>query len=81
MSEDDKQTILIFHNEKRSTVAAGHELRGLPGPQPAASDMMEMTWDEELAGMAQYWANQCKWQHRRDKKFSESNIGENIAQV
>ena len=62
-------------------MAAGLELRGLPGPQPPAADMMEMNWDEELADTAQEWANQCKWQHRRDEKFSESKIGENIAQV
>ncbi|KAF4522561.1 hypothetical protein B566_EDAN012852, partial [Ephemera danica] len=43
-----------FHNKYRSVVAAGN----LPG-QPAAQYMMEMKYDENLAVVAQRWADQC----------------------
>lgn len=69
----------MFHNEKRTKVAKGLETRGQPGPQPAAADMMELTWDENLARMAQEWANECNWLHRSE--FSDSIVAENIAQV
>ena len=49
MSPSDQQSIVAAHNELRSKVAQGQETRGRPGPQPPAADMMEMSWDNELA--------------------------------
>ena len=42
--------------------------------QPAAADMMELQWDEELARVAQARADSCVFQHecsdcRRVKRF------------
>ena len=43
-----------------------------------AADMMELTWDLELAKGAQMWANQCLFEHdgRRTCKFNW--IGQNM---
>ena len=49
VSPSDQQSIVAAHNELRSKVAQGQETRGRPGPQPPAADMMEMSWDNELA--------------------------------
>ena len=48
------------HNVLRSRVATGAEARGAPGPQPPAADMKELVWDDELAAVAQRWAEQCR---------------------
>ena len=42
-----------MHNEQRAKVANGHETRGVDGPQPKASNMNELTWNYELAEIAQ----------------------------
>jgi Cysteine-rich secretory protein family len=31
--------------------------------QPKAANMRELTWDEDLAVVAQHWADQCKFEH------------------
>ncbi|XP_014222129.1 venom allergen 3-like [Trichogramma pretiosum] len=59
LSEDEKKRIVDLHNELRAKVARGEESRGSPGPQPKASDMKTMVWDDELATIAQRWADQC----------------------
>ena len=50
----DKQAILHEHNKARQMLA-----QGKVGGQPAAMNMREMIWDEELARIAQRWADQC----------------------
>ena len=37
-----------MHNKLRSKVANGLEKRGSNGPQPSASDMLELVWDDEV---------------------------------
>jgi hypothetical protein len=46
------------HNELRRKVAKGLELRGAngSGPQPAASEMYQLVWDQDLARMSQRFA-------------------------
>ena len=46
-------TILNKHNELRSLVANGEEERGVDGGQPKATNMRELTWNDELAEVAQ----------------------------
>ena len=46
------EVIIAKHNELRQRVASGSEANG---DQPAASDMMKVTWNEELAAIAQHW--------------------------
>lgn len=48
ISMADKSVILDLHNQLRARVANGVEVRGLPGPQPPASDMLELVWDDEV---------------------------------
>ena len=47
------------HHSRR--VAKGEERNMSAGA--TASDMMELTWSDELARGAQLWANQCKVVH------------------
>jgi len=39
LSDAAKKEIIDAHNEYRSKVALGNELRGNPGPQPKAANM------------------------------------------
>ena len=47
LSQAEKATVLDEHNRLRSLVAVGGT------DQPAAADMRELQWDEELARLAQ----------------------------
>ncbi|KAK8777443.1 hypothetical protein V5799_029212 [Amblyomma americanum] len=53
----DRDEILKLHNQYRSQVAQGR-LEGYP----AATDMQELLWDDELAEVAQAHANLCRHQ-------------------
>ncbi|XP_021939333.1 venom allergen 5-like, partial [Zootermopsis nevadensis] len=70
----DRQLILDAHNKARQTVALGRA----PG-QPAASNMLEMVWDEELASAAQRWADKCSLTHDGARDVSRFPVGQNIA--
>ncbi len=53
----------------------------IPGPQPQSSDMLELTWDEELSRIAQRWSDQCDFGHdavRRTGRFAF--VGQNVYQ-
>jgi hypothetical protein len=58
ITREEKRLILEEHNYLRQSVAMGH----VPG-QPAAANMQEMQWDDELAQKSQQWANQCTFHH------------------
>ena len=53
LTDEEKHTLVDVHNTYRSKVAEGREARGAPGPQKPASDMLELTWDNELEETAQ----------------------------
>ena len=40
--------------------------------------MMEMTWDEELAAVAQRWADQCQFGHDASRDVSRYRVGQNV---
>ena len=43
-----------------------------------ASDMMKVTWNEELAAVAQRWADQCTFGHDDDRnKCDGTYVGQN----
>nr|XP_031849264.1 venom allergen 5-like isoform X2 [Nomia melanderi] len=54
LSCEEKQAILDEHNRLRQLVALG-QIHG----QPGAANMREMVWDDELANVAQRWADRC----------------------
>ncbi|GFG39604.1 hypothetical protein Cfor_02878, partial [Coptotermes formosanus] len=74
----DKQTIVDLHNNLRRQVAQGTESRGNPGPQPSAANMRKISWDDELATVAQRWANQCTFGHDACRKVSRFSVGQNV---
>ena len=52
--QEDKRLIVEKHNELRAIVAQGLESRGVGGKrQPEAANMWKLTWDDDLAEVAQ----------------------------
>ncbi|XP_068246095.1 CRISP/Allergen/PR-1-like [Palaemon carinicauda] len=82
VSDSEKKLILKLHNELREKVAKGQETLGNPGPQPSATNMKELVWNDELATVAQAWSEQCPSSHDcyRCRKIKERsyNVGQNI---
>ncbi|KAJ1527884.1 hypothetical protein ONE63_007820 [Megalurothrips usitatus] len=74
VSCQDKQIILDTHNRLRQSVALGRV-----AGQPGAANMMEMTWDDELAAVAQRWADSCLPGHDHSRHVSRFYVGQNIA--
>ncbi|XP_066999093.2 venom allergen 5 [Anabrus simplex] len=72
VDDDQKALIVDLHNRLRNDVASGKEHRGLSGRQPQASNMKKLVWDDEVAKVAQRWADQCTFEHdkcRNDPRF------------
>ncbi|KAI4493529.1 hypothetical protein M0804_001705 [Polistes exclamans] len=79
-TEEEKKLIVSEHNRFRQKVAQGLETRGNPGPQPAASDMNDLVWNDELAHIAQVWASQCQFLvHDKCRNTAKYPVGQNIA--
>ncbi|XP_043483695.1 venom allergen 5-like isoform X2 [Leptopilina heterotoma] len=78
ISEREIREILKVHNDFRSIVALGKERRGNPGPQPAAANMNALIWDNNLAEVAQRWADQCTFQHDFSRQDPRFQVGQNI---
>jgi len=70
----DKQAILHEHNKARQMLALGKV-----GGQPAAMNMREMIWDDELARIAQRWADQCMPGHDHARNVDRFAVGQNVA--
>ncbi|XP_043285622.1 venom allergen 5.02-like [Venturia canescens] len=83
MTAAEIQEVVDLHNEFRAKVASGHEKRGRPGPQPAASNLGPLTWNPELAKIAQTWANQCNIKagtaHDECRNDEHGYVGQNMA--
>jgi len=77
----DKDAIVAKHNNLRRRIAKGQETKGLNGTgQPPATDMNELRWNDELAKVAQRWADQCIWAHDKQRGTSQyENVGQNNA--
>ncbi|XP_026474877.1 venom allergen 3-like [Ctenocephalides felis] len=78
-SAGERAAILRVHNELRSRVASGLEKRGRPGPQPQASNMRFMVWNEELEQFAERWASQCIYSNDLCRDSERFPVGQNIA--
>ncbi len=85
LAESDYKGILDDHNQKRNDVAQGKEKGSGGSSLPKAANMNEMTWNADLAKMAQDWANnlvkKCSGlEHNSIRKCCGfSYVGENIA--
>lgn len=55
LTEQEKNILLEGHNEWRRQVAVGETPN-----QPLATNMMKLVWDDEIAQIAQRWADQCR---------------------
>ena len=52
--QEEQKLIVDKHNELRSIVAKGLEFRGVGGKgQPEAANMRKLSWDDDLAEVAQ----------------------------
>ncbi|CAH1965723.1 unnamed protein product [Acanthoscelides obtectus] len=83
LSEDLKEYIVSIHNDIRNHVASGQETKGGLGRQPSAANMNMLEWDDELAAVAQRWADQCipineTIQHDICKRSKRFEVGQNV---
>ncbi|GIY35593.1 hypothetical protein CDAR_563111 [Caerostris darwini] len=81
LTDKEVQQILKEHNEYRNKVATGKEGRAIDGALPQAANMLQMVWDDELAGVAQKWADNCVYAHdcRDCRRVDYFKVGQNIA--
>ncbi|XP_037078550.1 CRISP/Allergen/PR-1-like [Pollicipes pollicipes] len=80
VSAQEARYIVAEHNELRAKVASGRETRGKTFGQPSAANMNQLEWDDELAKVAQRFADQCMFGHdcldcRRVARFK---VGQNV---
>jgi len=79
VTAEDQNIIVDMHNKLRRDLAKGEA-----GTMPKAANMEKITWDEELAKIAQAQVNKCVYDHdcgdcRKDKNGCYSHVGQNIA--
>ena len=77
VSAADKTVILDAHNIIRQAVKSGaYSANNLP----AAQTMPNLTWDDELATVAQRWADQCIDRHHdKCRNVPRFAVGQNVA--
>lgn len=68
--------IVYEHNRLRQRVALGQ----IPN-QPQAANLEVLRWDNELARVAQNWANNCHYYHNPYRHIGRFLVGENIARI
>jgi len=79
-SQAEIDAIVAKHNELRRKIAKGEETKGVGGGQPSATDMYELKWNDELAQIAQTWADQCTRNHDKQRGTDKyGHVGQNIA--
>jgi len=75
LTEGAKAAIVEAHNEQRRKIARGEETSG---SQPAASNMKKLKWNDEIAAIAQRWADQCIFDHDVNRNTVEGTwVGQN----
>merc|ERR1712106_138607 len=76
LDQATKDELLKTHNELRQKVASGSE-----AGQPGASNMRKLTWNDELAEIAQRWAGQCSFGHDETRNLCDGTlVGQNAYQ-
>ncbi|XP_037081906.1 venom allergen 5-like [Pollicipes pollicipes] len=79
MNKKQIQEMLHTHNRWRDFVAAGREKRTSGGPLPTAANMGVLTWDDDIAQVAQRWALQCHFGHDKCRNIPTMRVGQNVA--
>ncbi len=74
----EKDIILDLHNSLRAKIANGEGIEGIDGKPIYAADMTELVWDNELAEIAQRWANQCTIDTDEQRDVEDFEVGQNI---
>ncbi|XP_065915977.1 uncharacterized protein [Dysidea avara] len=72
LTDEDKQLLLDLHNRARSMV------------YPIATNMEEMEWNDELAGVAQAYSTKCTTQPNGDRASQAKSfitVGENLGTI
>ncbi|KAM7543066.1 hypothetical protein Aperf_G00000005156 [Anoplocephala perfoliata] len=68
LTEDERESVLRTHNEKRSQVS------------PTAANMLQMEYDTDLEDLASKWVQRCVWEHPDRTAYPEyAGVGQNIA--
>ncbi|KAG8307751.1 hypothetical protein J6590_013446 [Homalodisca vitripennis] len=74
LDDDQRETILETHNKLRQKVALGNETK-----QPAAANMMKLTWNYEAENIAQRWTERCPIDHDSCRRLKDGTaVGQNI---
>ncbi|XP_044742536.1 venom allergen 3-like [Chrysoperla carnea] len=74
LNETEIAIIIDTHNKIRNKVALGRT-----AGVPKAADMCQLEWNNELAAIAQCWANQCEFKHDVCRDIKKGWVGQNIA--
>merc|ERR1712059_109509 len=73
-----KNAIVDRHNILRNKVAKGNQKEGKKGEQPQAANMKKMSWNDELAEIAQRWTDQCIFGHDNNRNLCDGTyVGQN----
>jgi hypothetical protein len=78
LNANERGLVVAQHNKLRAELALGRETRGQTGPQPPAANMKQMEWDDELATVAQRWAEQCSFGHDQSRDVGRFMVGQNV---
>ncbi|XP_043222964.1 venom allergen 3-like [Amphibalanus amphitrite] len=81
ITDSQKEELLDVHNRLREHVASGKETRCQGGPLPTAADMGVMTWNDEIARIAQRLALTCVRGHDKCRDLKMMYLGQNLAQI
>lgn len=75
-----KATIVLAHNLYRSMIASGKSEGARKKKLPKASDMKQMYWSDEIAKIAQSWADKCDFREAPEnvKVYKNHTLGENL---
>uniref|UniRef100_A0A224XVU3 Putative salivary scp/antigen 5 protein n=1 Tax=Panstrongylus lignarius TaxID=156445 RepID=A0A224XVU3_9HEMI len=73
ITKKDKEKLLDAHNRYRELVASGKSLG-----QPAAQNMLVLSWDDYAAQKAFSWASKCKLRPTRLKNKYNQTMGQNL---
>nr|BAI50838.1 hypothetical protein Td36 similar to antigen 5-like protein [Triatoma dimidiata] len=78
LTKYDKEALLRGHNNYRQQTASGRAGREYGNTQPAAKNMLELTWDDEAAQLASSWARTCEYGYNKPTDKQGQQLGQNI---